>query len=43
MAVKAEKGLVDLAEFPLLAYVMDVLENGAAKDLPWDKFTFENL
>ena len=43
MAIKAKRGEVDLAEFPLLAYVMDVLENGRAKDLPWDRFTFENI
>ena len=43
MAIKARKGEVDLADFPLLAYVMDVLEKGEAKDLPWDAFTFENI
>ena len=43
MAVKARRGEVNLADFPLLAYVMDVLEKGEAKDLPWDAFTFENI
>ncbi|MBR1405881.1 MAG: glycerol-3-phosphate dehydrogenase [Bacteroidales bacterium] len=43
MAIKAERGEVNLDEFPLLAYVMDVLESGRAKDLPWDRFTFENI
>ena len=43
MARRAERGEVDLDDFPLLAYVMDVLETGQTRDLPWDRFTFDNL
>ncbi len=40
---RAERGLVNMDEFPLLAYIDEVLENGERKDIPWDKFTFENI
>ena len=43
MAIRAERGEVNLDDFPLLAYVMDVLDTGKTKDLPWDKFTFDNI
>ena len=38
--VKAEKGLVDLKDFPLLMHVNDVIENGKDALLPWEDFTF---
>lgn len=40
--VKAEKGEADLANFPLLLHVDDVIRNGKDASLPWDKFTFED-
>ena len=40
--VKAEKGDADLANFPLLLHVDDVIRNGKDASLPWDKFTFED-
>ena len=40
---RAERGLVDMDKFPLLAYIDGVLEYGEYKDFPWDKFTFENI
>ena len=43
LAVKSERGLIDKDEFPLLYHVMDVLDSGVMKDLPWEKFTFENI
>lgn len=43
LAVKAEQGLVDKDEFPLLYHVIDVLDSGVMKELPWEKFTFENV
>lgn len=43
IAVRAEQGLVDSAEFPLLYHVIDVLDSGVMKELPWEKFTFENI
>ena len=40
---RAERGLVDMDKFPLLAYIDGVLEYGEYKEFPWDKFTFENI
>ena len=41
---KAELGLVDLKNFPLLMHIVDILDKGAADaDLPWEAFTFENF
>lgn len=43
LKIKAEKGLVNLKEFPLLIHVSEVLDNGKDASLPWKSFTFENL
>ena len=43
IALKAEQGQVDRDDFPLLNHVIDVLDSGVMKDLPWEKFTFENI
>lgn len=41
---KAELGLLDLENFPLMTHVVDIIENRAEKaDLPWESFTFENF
>ncbi len=40
MRVKAEKGLVNLEDFPLLMHVDDILTHHAPVDIPWEKFTF---
>lgn len=40
---RAEKGEVDLARFPMLCHVADVLDNGKDAQLPWESFTFDNL
>ncbi len=41
---KAELGLVDLRDFPLLMHIADILDKGKADaDLPWEKFTYEHL
>ena len=39
---KAELGMVDLAEFPLMTHVNDVIDHGKDAELPWDAFTFDN-
>jgi len=39
---KAELGMVDLTEFPLMTHVNDVLDHGKDAELPWDAFTFDN-
>lgn len=38
---KAELGMLDLTEFPLMVHVNDVLDNGKDAQLPWDAFTFD--
>ena len=41
---KAELGLVDLKNFPLLMHIVEILDKGMADaDLPWEAFTFENF
>ena len=41
---KAELGLVDLKDFPLLMHIVDILDKGKADaDLPWEAFTFDHL
>ncbi len=40
---KAELGLVDLNKFPLLQHISDVLDNGKDPELPWEKFTYDNI
>ena len=39
--ILAKKGLVDADRFPLLFHIDDIITNGAAVDIPWEKFTFE--
>ena len=39
--VKAEKGLVDASEFPLLLHIDEIITQGKPVDIPWEKFTFE--
>ena len=34
--------MVDLADFPLMTHVNDVLEHGKDAELPWESFTFDN-
>jgi glycerol-3-phosphate dehydrogenase (NAD(P)+) len=41
---KAELGMVDLKDFPLLMHIVDILDNGKADaDMPWEAFTYEHL
>ena len=41
---KAELGLVDLRDFPLLMHIAEILDKGKADaDLPWEAFTYEHL
>ena len=39
--MKAEKGLVDASEFPLLLHIDEIITQGKPVDIPWEKFTFE--
>jgi glycerol-3-phosphate dehydrogenase (NAD(P)+) len=38
----AELGRADLADFPLLLHINDVLTKKAPVDIPWEKFTFRS-
>ena len=41
---KAELGLVNLKNFPLLMHIVEILDAGMAdSDLPWEAFTYEHL
>ena len=39
--VKAERGLIDLNEFPLLMHIDEIITQGKEVNIPWEKFTFE--
>ncbi len=39
--VKAEKGLVNIEEFPLLMHIDEIITQKKPVAIPWDKFTFE--
>ena len=39
--VKAERGLVDINEFPLLMHIDEIITQKKPVDIPWEKFTFE--
>ena len=39
--VLAAQGKANLADFPLLMHVDDILTNHAPVDIPWEKFTYE--
>ena len=41
VAKKAELGQLNLADFPLLCHVADVLDNGKDAELPWEACTFD--
>lgn len=39
--VKAEKGLVNIEDFPLLLHIDEIITQSKEVHIPWDKFTFE--
>lgn len=39
LRIKATRGEIDLADFPLLMHVDDIITNKAKVDIPWEKFT----
>ncbi|MBQ3668696.1 MAG: glycerol-3-phosphate dehydrogenase [Clostridia bacterium] len=41
--IKAEKGEAEISAYPLLMHADDILTKHAPVDIPWEKFTFENL
>jgi glycerol-3-phosphate dehydrogenase (NAD(P)+) len=43
LSIRAQKGQIRLEDFPLLQFVIAVLDGRKAEDLPWERFTFENL
>ena len=38
--VRAARGEADLAKFPLLCHIDDIITRGAPVDIPWERFTF---
>lgn len=43
LKIRAENGLIDLRDFPMLMHVSDVLDDDKDAQLPWEAFTFERL
>ena len=43
LSIRAGKGQVQLEDFPLLQFVIAVLDGRQVEGLPWERFTFENL
>ena len=41
LRIKAARGEVDLAEFPLLVHIDEIITSGAEVAIPWEKFTYE--
>ena len=41
LRIKAARGEIDLAEFPLLTHIDEIIVSGTAVDIPWEKFTYE--
>jgi glycerol-3-phosphate dehydrogenase (NAD(P)+) len=39
--VKAEKGLLNIEEFPLLMHIDEIITQGKEVNIPWEAFTFE--
>ena len=39
--VKAEKGIVDIKEFPLLMHIDEIITDKKEVNIPWESFTFE--
>ena len=39
--VKAEHGLLNIEEFPLLMHIDEIITQSKPVDIPWEKFTFE--
>lgn len=41
---KAELGMLDLKDYPLMMHIVDLLDSGKTDvDLPWEDFTYEHL
>lgn len=37
---RAQRGEVNIEDYPLLFYIMDILDGNKHEDLPWNRFTF---
>ena len=38
---KAEKGLIDISQFPMLMHIDEIITQKKPVNIPWEKFTFE--
>ncbi len=41
LKVKAQKGIVNLSEFPLLMHINEIIADKKEVNIPWESFTFE--
>lgn len=41
--IKAQKGIVDPSEFPLLMHIDEIISDKKPVSIPWEKFTFERV
>lgn len=39
----AERGIVSLSDFPMLIHIDDIINSGAAVDIPWESFESEEI
>ena len=39
--IKADRGLLNIEEFPLLMHIDEIITQGKEVNIPWEKFTFE--
>lgn len=43
LKIKAQKGLINLCDYPMITHVGEVLDGKKDVQLPWNSFTFENI
>jgi len=41
LRIKAERSEADLADFPLLVHIDEIITYGKEAAIPWEKFTYE--
>ena len=40
--IKAQRGLVDLRDFPLLIHIDEIITQGKEVEIPWEAFTYRS-
>jgi glycerol-3-phosphate dehydrogenase (NAD(P)+) len=41
--ISAEKGILDLKDFPLLMHIDEIITKGSEVSLPWEEFTWKKF